>query len=108
MPVLAPALALAVNSLRRSGALGKNPIISPVAAVSVGLVDGEAMLDLDYEADHRADVDMNVAMNARGEFIEVQASAEGGRLSRAHLSKLEDLAAAGIRKLLAVQKKALS
>lgn len=101
------ALALAVDGLRRTGALGKNPIISPVAAVSVGLIDGVATLDLDYELDHRAEVDMNVAMNARGEFVEVQASAEKGRFDKRQLSKLEDLAAAGIRNLLAAQRKAL-
>ena len=102
------ALSLAVQRLRKSGAIAKNPIISPVAAVSVGIIDGIVTLDLDYELDHRAEVDMNVAMNARGEFIEVQASAEGGRFSRSQLTALEDLAASGIRTLLAVQKKTLA
>lgn len=101
------ALALAVGKLRREGTLQTNPIVSPVAAVSVGLVDGAPALDLDYEADHRAEVDMNVAMNARGEVVEIQASAEGKPFPLARLRLLEDLAAAGIRKLLAAQKAAL-
>lgn len=102
------ALALALEGLIASGDLKKSPIISPVAAVSVGLIDGKETLDLDYELDRNAEVDMNVAMNARGEFIEVQASAEGGRFTRKQLNKLEDLAAAGIKKLLAAQRKALA
>lgn len=101
------ALALAIAGLRKQGELRRNPIISPVAAVSVGLIDGRETLDLDYDLDSRAEVDMNVAMNARNEFVEVQASAEGGRFSRAQLERLEDLAAAGIRTLFAAQRKAL-
>lgn len=101
------ALSLAIDALRRRGELKRDPVVSPVAAVSVGLVDGKETLDLDYRLDSRAEVDMNVAMNARGEFVEVQASAEGGRFTRAQLEKLEDLAAAGIRKLFAAQRKAL-
>ncbi len=101
------ALALAVDKLVAEGTLTKNPIISPVAAVSVGLIDGKETLDLDYALDSRAEVDMNVAMNGQGEFVEIQASAEGGRFTHKQLQRLEDLAVGGIKKLLAEQKKAL-
>lgn len=102
------ALALAIKSLAQRGLVAKNPILSPVAAVSVGIVDASPVLDLDYEADHRAEVDMNVAMNARGEIVEIQGSAEGKPFPRTTLRLLEDLAASGIKKLIAAQKKALA
>ena len=101
------ALELAIRSLRASGAVTANPLISPVAAVSVGIVDGETFLDLDYDLDHRAEVDMNVVMNARGELVEIQGSAEGKPFSRAAMTRMVDLAAGGIKKLLVIQKKAL-
>jgi ribonuclease PH len=75
-----------------------------VAAVSVGIVDGEALLDLCYEEDSVADVDMNVVMNADGLLIELQATAEGQPFSRTVLGELLDLAHEGIDKLIAVQK----
>jgi ribonuclease PH len=102
------ALSLAVDRLRAAGTVTKDPIVNPVAAVSVGLIDGTPCLDLDYELDHRAEVDMNVVMNARGDLVEVQGSAEGKPFSRDSLDELLDLAALGIRKLLAAQKKAFS
>jgi ribonuclease PH len=102
------ALALAIRSLRATGAVAGNPLLSPVAAVSVGIVDGELRLDLDYDADHRAEVDMNVVMNAAGECVEVQGSAEGKPFSRAALARMLDCAAGGIKSLLAAQKKALA
>ncbi len=102
------ALALAVKKLQAQGEVAGNPLTSMVAAVSVGLVDGTPVLDLDYEADHLAEVDMNVAMNAKGEVVEIQGSAEGKPFSLASLRLLEDLAASGIRKLIAVEKKALA
>lgn len=102
------ALALAVGALRRAGAVAGNPLLRPVAAVSVGVVDGEICLDLDYDLDHRAEVDMNVVMNAGGELVEVQGSAEGKPFSRGDMDVMLDLAASGIRKLFAAQRKALS
>lgn len=102
------ALALAIRSLREQGAVTANPLLSPVAAVSVGIVDGEFCLDLDYDLDHRAEVDMNVVMNARGEFVEIQGSAEGKSFSHASMLKMIDLASGGIKKLCAEQKKALA
>jgi ribonuclease PH len=98
------ALARAIKSLRDSGRLRKDPLISPVAAVSVGLVDGEALLDLCYEEDSVADVDMNVVMNGAGDMIEVQATAEGGVFSREQLEELLDLASDGIAALIQLQK----
>jgi ribonuclease PH len=76
-----------------------------IGAVSVGLVDGEALLDLDYEEDSSAEVDMNVVMRGDGRLIEVQATAERGAFSREQLDSLIDLAAAGIEQLAAVQRK---
>ena len=101
------ALALAVRKLVDTGEVKKDPLIGMVAAVSVGVVDGRLCLDLDYEADRRAEVDMNVAMNNRGEMVEIQASAEGKPFSVECLHALEDLAARGIKKLLTAQVKAL-
>jgi ribonuclease PH len=77
-----------------------------VAAVSVGLVDGEPMLDLDYSEDSHAEVDVNVVMSGDGRLIEVQATAEGARFSRGQLDDLLDLAAGGIDQILAAQRDA--
>lgn len=101
------ALSLCLEDARRRGLLTGDPITSPVAAVSVGIVDGVPRLDLDYEFDSRADVDMNVAMNARGRFIEVQGSAEGGTFDRKELDRLLALAGGGIRQLLKIQQQFL-
>jgi len=78
-----------------------------VAAVSVGIVDGEALLDLDYEEDSSAEVDMNVVMLGDGRLVEVQATAERNAFSREQLDELTDLAAAGIEQLSEIQKDAL-
>ena len=77
-----------------------------VAAVSVGLVDGEPLLDLDYPEDSRAEVDVNVVMSGDGRLIEVQATAEGARFSRDQLDELLDLAAGGIEEIRAAQRDA--
>ncbi len=97
------ALARVINRLKDSGRLKRDPLISPVAAISVGLVDGEALLDLCYEEDSVADVDMNVVMNGNGDMIEVQATAEGESFSRDQLEELLDLASDGITRLVRVQ-----
>ncbi len=101
------ALAQAVAQARKRGLIDQDPIIGPVAAVSVGIVDGRARLDLDYQLDVRADVDMNVAMNHRGQFVEVQGTGEQGTFSRQQLDTLLTLAERGIRKLMRVQRAAL-
>jgi ribonuclease PH len=79
--------------------LTASPLKTAVAAVSVGMVDGEPRLDLCYEEDSKADVDFNVVMTDRGEFIEVQGTAEGKPFSPATMSDLLSLAESGIREL---------
>jgi len=104
------ALELAVRGLRKKGLLpsgGKSPIKTPFAAISVGMVEGRPLLDLDYVEDKDAETDMNVVMTARGQFIEVQASGEESTFSPKEFSALLALATSGIKKLSALQKKAL-
>jgi ribonuclease PH len=91
-----------------TGKLVQTPIKRRVAAVSVGVIDGEARLDLDYEEDVRAEVDMNVVMSSEGKFVEVQGTGEHGTFDRAQLDQLLELAISGIRSLDAAQIKALS
>ncbi len=91
-----------------AGKLPKTPVKRRVAAVSVGIIDGEPRLDLDYEEDVRAEVDMNVVMSSEGEFVEVQGTGEHGTFDRAQLDQLVDLAISGIRTLDTAQVKALS
>ena len=86
----------------------RNPIIDEIAAVSVGLVDGEPWLDLDYERDVRADVDMNVVMTGRGLLVEVQGTAEKAPFARDELDELLDLAASGIAELHDLQRRAVA
>lgn len=90
------------------GKLAKTPIRRRVAAVSVGVIDGESRLDLDYEEDVRAEVDMNVVMSSEGKFVEVQGTGEHGTFDRAQLDQLVDLAISGIRSLDAAQTEALA
>jgi len=91
-----------------AGKLPKTPVKRRVAAVSIGIIDGEPRLDLDYEEDVRAEVDMNVVMSSEGKFVEVQGTGEHGTFDRAQLDQLVDLAISGIRTLDAAQVKALS
>lgn len=97
------ALARAIKPMLESGELRRDPLTSPVAAISVGLVDGEALLDLCYEEDSVADVDMNVVMNDKGDLIEIQATAEGHTFSRTQLETFLDLAHKGIDQLIELQ-----
>lgn len=90
------------------GAMPRTPIIDEIAAVSVGIVDGEAWLDLDYEQDVRAEVDMNVVMTGRGLLVEVQGTAEQAPFTRDELDRLLDLAAAGIAELHDLQRRAVA
>lgn len=101
------ALYHALAALRDNGDLDGIPVKSGVAAVSVGVVDGEAVLDLCYEEDHRAEVDFNVVMTDAGEFIEVQGTAEDGTFSRAQLDELLSLAESGIAQLMEIQRAAI-
>ncbi len=89
--------------LRAKGSLVKNPLRDAVAAVSVGVIDGEPMLDLPYSEDVRAEVDMNLVMTGGGSFIEVQGTAEGEPFSKNHLNVLLALGQKGIGELLAAQ-----
>ena len=91
-----------------AGKLPRTPVKRRVAAVSVGIIDGEPRLDLDYEEDVRAEVDMNVVMSSEGKFVEVQGTGEHGTFDRAQLDQLVDLAISGIRILDAAQVTALS
>lgn len=91
-----------------NGKLSQTPVKRRVAAVSVGMIDGEARLDLDYEEDVRAEVDMNVVMSSEGKFVEVQGTGEHGTFDRRQLDSLLELAIAGIRALDSAQTKALS
>jgi len=101
------ALAIAVKKLITDGKLKENPILSNIAAISVGKVDGEPMLDLKYTEDSAADVDMNVIMNSNNEFVEVQGTGEEATFTRAELNSLLDLAEKGIRELFEMQNAAI-
>jgi len=101
------ALALAIQRLIDAGEVSPAVWVSPVAAVSVGVVDGEALLDLCYAEDASADVDLNVVMNGAGEYVEVQGTAEGRPFTEARLGELLGLARKGIDGLLALQRRAL-
>jgi len=92
----------------RTGRVSASPVRRRVAAVSVGLLAGEARLDLAYEEDVRADVDMNVVMTSEGRFVEVQGTGEHAAFDRAELDLLVTLAAAGIRRLDELQLEALA
>jgi ribonuclease PH len=101
------ALALAVAKLRAQGKLTRDPLLAPVAAVSVGVVRGAAVLDLDYAEDSTAAVDCNVIGTADGEFVEIQATAEGKPFRRRELEDLIDLASLGLDSLFAAQREAI-
>jgi ribonuclease PH len=102
------ALARACEKLLQGGLLQASPLTGSVAAVSCGIVDGTALLDLDYSEDSKAEVDANVVMTGEGGLVEVQATAERTPLSRAHLDELLALAAAGIAELRAAQERTLA
>jgi ribonuclease PH len=102
------ALALAVSDLVKAGAVHRSVWRAPVAAVSVGVVQGETLLDLCYQEDSQAEVDLNVVMNARSRYVEVQGTAEGSPFDRVVMDDLLNLADKGIKELLAVQKKVLA
>jgi ribonuclease PH len=98
----------AVNGLLAAGKISKSPITAPVAAISVGIVQGTPLLDLEYVEDSACDTDMNVVMTGAGHFVEVQGTAEGMAFSRAEMTALLDLAEKGVTELMALQQQALS
>jgi ribonuclease PH len=102
------ALTLAAEWMLDEGIVEQNPILEPVAAVSVGLVDGQALLDLDYSEDARAQVDMNVVGTKSGGLVEVQGTAEGAPFARQQMDALVDLAIAGLEPLFAEQARAVA
>jgi ribonuclease PH len=102
------ALALALRKLQADGKLAQNPVARAVAAVSVGIVGGELLLDLDYSEDSNADMDCNVVQTESGAFVEVQGTAEGEPVSRTQLDALLDLAGHGIGRLIEAQRAALA
>jgi ribonuclease PH len=102
------ALAIAVGRLRARGAIDLDPLLDSVAAVSVGIVDGRTVLDLPYEEDSRAEVDMNVVATGRGRFVEVQGTAEQGTFAPEQLAELTRLALGGIETLTQQQAEALA
>lgn len=98
----------AVTWLLAKQAIGASPIRTPVAAVSVGMVDGVPLLDLEYVEDSACDTDMNVVMTGQGGFVEIQGTAEGVAFSRAEMDRMLALADKGIRELIAAQQAALA
>jgi ribonuclease PH len=101
------ALGLAMQRLTQAGTLTATPIREYVAAISIGIVDGEILLDLNYEEDSRADVDMNFVMTAGNKIVELQATAEHQVFDDMQLSSMISLARQGIQSLIAKQKAAL-
>ena len=99
------ALADAIHGLMRRGDLVESPIQDYVAAISVGIIGGKCLLDLCYEEDSQAEVDMNVVMTGSGEFVEVQGTAEGKPFTSTHLKQLTATAKKGIDELVQMQKK---
>ncbi|KOR35966.1 MULTISPECIES: ribonuclease PH [Planktothricoides] len=102
------ALSLAMQKLVEKGELARSPIINQVAAVSVGLLDGEAFLDLNYPEDVAADIDCNVVMTGDLNLIEIQGTAEAGSFSRGQLNQILDVAEKGMKELFAAQGKVIS
>jgi ribonuclease PH len=102
------ALAEAARRWLKRGIIQKSPVRDSVAAVSVGVVNGKALLDLTYEEDSRAEVDMNIVMTGSGRFVEVQGTAESAPFTRKKLDQMAEMAKEGIREILDVQKKTLA
>jgi ribonuclease PH len=98
----------AVRWMQKQKIIKQSPIVEPVAAVSVGKVDGQILLDLDYAEDSSAQVDFNVAMTASGKFVEIQGSAEGGTFTQAEFERMLTAAKKGIKQVIDIQKKALA
>jgi len=102
------ALAMGIERMMKLGKIKVNPLKSQVAAISVGIVSGIPMLDLKYTEDSSAEVDMNVVMNDKGEFIEVQGTGEEATYSRKELNELLDLAEIGLKELFEIQTQTLN
>jgi len=101
------ALADAVNTLLKQGRISQNPLKEAVAAVSVGILEGEALLDLDYPEDSAAEVDMNFVMTSSGRFVEVQGTAEAEPFTIAQMDAMRSLAMSGISRLFEIQQESM-
>ncbi len=101
------ALSDAISWMKKKGMISKPPVLDHVAAISVGLIKGEPVIDLTFQEDSNADVDMNIVMTGGGKFIEVQGTAEGEPFDGEQLHKLLELAKNGIGQLIDIQKKIL-
>lgn len=99
------ALALAIKKIQKNGLLETDPLTDQVAAISVGISKGKPVLDLNYEEDSKADMDMNVVMVGKGKFVEVQGTAEHNPFTKAEIDALLNLASRGIKDLMKIQKK---
>jgi ribonuclease PH len=97
------ALVLALERLHAAGQLSRLPITGSVAAVSAGIVDGRVLLDLDYEEDRRAEVDLNLVMTGKGRLVEIQGTAEGKPFTLGQLDRMLAAAGEGVRTLTALQ-----
>ena len=102
------ALAMAIRHLMDEGAIKKDPLRDTVCAISVGIIDGEAQLDLDYTMDARADVDMNVVMTGSGNLVEVQGTAEGAPFAKAQLDTMLDYAMGALGTITDAQRRAIA
>jgi ribonuclease PH len=102
------AAAIAIRTLAKFKAVAKSPLVDSVAAISVGIVGGVPMLDLCYEEDSRADVDMNLVMTGAGKFIEIQATAERTPFDDDQMAELKRLGREGIAELRAIQEQVLA
>lgn len=101
------ALALALDKMRKDGLIKNVPLSDHVAAISVGIMNGETVLDLDYDEDSKGEVDMNIVMTGKGRFIEIQGTAEREPFNSGDLDKLTLLAEKGIQEIISAQKKVL-
>jgi len=101
------ALAMAISKLKKQKLITVSPLVEQVAAISVGMKDGRAILDLNYAEDSTAEVDMNIVMVAAGKFVEIQGTAEGKAFAKKDMDAMVKLAEKGIRELFASQKKIL-
>jgi ribonuclease PH len=101
------ALADALNKIKKDGLIQEVPIKDYVAATSVGIISGNILLDLSYAEDSKADVDMNIVMTSKGEFIEIQGTSERNTFSKEQMDKLLDIAKQGIAELIGLQKSIL-
>ncbi|MEX3504950.1 ribonuclease PH [Corynebacterium sp. LK2510] len=101
------ALADAIEFLSQQGVVPGTPLLKPIAAISAGIIDGHVALDLPYEEDSRAEVDLNVVMQEGGNFVEIQGTGEHGLFGREELNRMLDVAEKGCRELIEAQKAAL-